>query len=196
MLTFHSIQVTFSHESVEFVSADLSKEGILSHCMDLWCVDSTYCTTGHTTSGLLYSLLHCTVLHHTSPHHTTPHHTTPHYTTPHYTTPHYTTPHHTTPHYTTPHYTTLHYTHHTTPHCTTPHYTFPLKKLLALSSRVCPSAVVGAEKAFRTEDGPFDVVFNLAAETKYGQAEQVQGTWSLSGSHKQFVLSKVVIHHC
>ena len=109
MLTFHSIQVTFSHESVEFVSADLSKEGIFSHCMDLCCVDSTYstwCTTPHTTSGLLYSrtvTLHCATPHLTSSHYTTLHHTTPHYTTLHHTTLR-----HATPHYTTLHYTTLH----------------------------------------------------------------------------------------
>ena len=29
------------------------------------------------------------------------------------------------------------------------------------------------EKAFATEDGPFDLVYNLAAETKYGQSDEV-----------------------
>ena len=30
-----------------------------------------------------------------------------------------------------------------------------------------------AERAFSDEDGPFDYVFNLAAETKYGQSPDV-----------------------
>ena len=30
-----------------------------------------------------------------------------------------------------------------------------------------------AERAFSDEDGPFDYVFNLVAETKYGQSEDV-----------------------
>lgn len=30
-----------------------------------------------------------------------------------------------------------------------------------------------AEKAFASDDGPFDLVYNLAAETKYGQSEEV-----------------------
>ena len=30
-----------------------------------------------------------------------------------------------------------------------------------------------AEKAFASDDGPFDIVYNLAAETKYGQSEEV-----------------------
>ncbi len=29
------------------------------------------------------------------------------------------------------------------------------------------------EKVFADEEGPFDIVYNLAAETKYGQADQV-----------------------
>ena len=161
-------------------------------------------TPHHQWLAVFTVTLHCATPHLTSSHYTTPHYTTLHHATPHRTALHHTTLRHTMPHHTTPHFTTLHYAtpHHTTPHTphtphyTTPHYTFPLKKLLTLPSRVCLSAVVGAEKAFRTEDGPFDVVFNLAAETKYGQAEQVQSTWSLSGSHKQFVLSKAVIHHC
>lgn len=34
--------------------------------------------------------------------------------------------------------------------------------------------IVSTEKAFTREDGKeFDLVFNLAAETKYGQAEEV-----------------------
>ena len=30
-----------------------------------------------------------------------------------------------------------------------------------------------AEKAFASDDGPFDFVYNLAAETKYSQSEEV-----------------------
>ena len=30
-----------------------------------------------------------------------------------------------------------------------------------------------AEKAFASDDGPFDLVYNLAAETKYGQSDEV-----------------------
>lgn len=34
--------------------------------------------------------------------------------------------------------------------------------------------LASAEKAFTREDGKqFDIVYNLAAETKYGQAEEV-----------------------
>ena len=36
-----------------------------------------------------------------------------------------------------------------------------------------------AERAF-ADDQPFDVVYNLAAETKYGQSDEVSG-WGCSG---------------
>ena len=32
------------------------------------------------------------------------------------------------------------------------------------------------ERAFASDDGPFDFVYNLAAETKYGQSEEVNCT--------------------
>lgn len=31
----------------------------------------------------------------------------------------------------------------------------------------------GAEKAFASDHGPFDLVYNLVAETKYGQSDEV-----------------------
>ena len=34
-----------------------------------------------------------------------------------------------------------------------------------------------AEKAFASDSGPFDLVYNLAAETKYGQSDEVTLTY-------------------
>lgn len=49
-----------------------------------------------------------------------------------------------------------------------------------------PDSLASSEKAFTREDGKqFDLVFNLAAETKYGQAEEVY-------EEKVFLLSTTV----
>lgn len=35
------------------------------------------------------------------------------------------------------------------------------------------SSTASCERVFADDDGPFDIVYNLAAETKYGQSDEV-----------------------
>lgn len=53
-----------------------------------------------------------------------------------------------------------------------------------------------AEKAFASDDGPFDIVYNLAAETKYGQSEEVYTRHLFRCSHCVTCSVNGYIHRC